>query len=311
MIEVKNITKNYGDTCAVNNVTLNIRNGEITGLLGPNGAGKTTTMRMITGYLEATSGEVFVGGIDIKQSPVEVKKMIGYLPESAPLYDDMLVYDYLEYVADIHNVKSEQRILDIANLCGLIEVMHKNINELSRGYKQRVGLAHAMIHDPEILILDEPTSGLDPNQIIEIRNLIKEIGKEKTVILSTHILSEVEATCDRVVIINQGSIVADNTTVELQSVQGKNSIIKVKVKGSSFNQLSELVKKLTGVKSFKEVKDHENLTAGEITVAGENDIRPELFKIVKDNNWILFEMIKQQHTLENVFRDLTLGGSDE
>ena len=183
MIEVQNLTKYYGDFCAVNGVSFTVNEGEITGLLGPNGAGKTTTMRMITGYFAPSAGKISVAGRDIMSDPVDVKKMIGYLPESAPLYSDMLVFDYLAYAASVHRVEDRSRITYTAKVCGLLDVMHKNIGELSKGYRQRVGLAHAMIHDPKILILDEPTTGLDQNQIIEIRNLIREIGKKKTVIL--------------------------------------------------------------------------------------------------------------------------------
>ena len=204
MIELKNLTKRYGNFTAVDDLSLSIDSGGITGLLGPNGAGKTTTMRMITGYFPPSAGKVIVDGIDISVKPVAVKKKTGYLPESAPVYGDMLVYDYLKYIASLHSIENPGRIDETSSMCGLLNVMGKKIANLSKGYKQRVGLAHALIHDPQILILDEPTNGLDPNQIIEIRNLIKEIGKKKTVLLSTHILSEVEASCDRVIIINKG-----------------------------------------------------------------------------------------------------------
>ena len=199
MIDVENLTKYFDDFCAVDRINLNIQKGEILGLLGPNGAGKTTTLRMLTGYLRPSSGDIRVKEYSIKENPLEIRTILGYLPESAPLYQDMLVYDYLDYVADIRNLpkdKKLQRIRRLADLCGINEVMHRAIIHLSKGYKQRVGLAHAMMNDPEILIFDEPTSGLDPNQIVEIRDIIREIGKAKTIVLSSHILSEVEATCD-------------------------------------------------------------------------------------------------------------------
>ena len=205
MINAEGLTKFYGTSCAVDHINLDIRNGEIVGLLGPNGAGKTTTLRMLTGYLKPSSGNIRIKDYNIYDNPLEIKKLMGYLPESAPLYTEMLAYDYLNYVAEIRNIekdKIESRLKHVADLCGINEAMHKPISTLSKGYKQRVGLAHAMMDDPEILILDEPTSGLDPNQIVEIRDIIREIGKEKTVILSTHILSEAEATCDRIIIIN-------------------------------------------------------------------------------------------------------------
>ena len=219
MIQVKNLTKYYSDLCAVDQISLDIQQREILGLLGPNGAGKTTTLRMLTGFLQPTSGSIHVKDYSIDEHPLEIKKILGYLPESAPLYHDMLVYDYLNYVADIRGIDKDRkmkRIRKLADLCGINEVMHQPIDVLSKGYKQRVGLAHAMMNDPEILVLDEPTSGLDPNQIVEIRQIIKQIGKEKTIILSTHILSEAEATCDRVVIINRGKIVADGSTESLK-----------------------------------------------------------------------------------------------
>jgi ABC-2 type transport system ATP-binding protein len=312
MIEVKDMTKYYGDFRAVDNISLSIKKGEITGLLGPNGAGKTTSMRMITGYMPSSSGRITVGGININDDPVKVKKMIGYLPESAPLYGDMLVYDYLYYIANIHDiVDKDQRIKETSEVCGLIDVVHKNINELSKGYRQRVGLAHAMIHNPEILILDEPTNGLDPNQIIEIRNLIKKIGKEKTVILSTHILSEVEATCDRVIIINKGAIVADNTTVALQSSHSRSETIHIKVQGPSFEELAATIDSIEGVSSFSRVDDLDNLVAGSVYSSASSDVRPLIFTAVKDKGWILYEMSREQNNLEQVFRDLTVGGDNE
>lgn len=310
MIEVKDLTKYYGDFCAVKGVSFKVNDGQITGLLGPNGAGKTTTMRMITGYLVPNSGAVSVGGLTIDDDSIEVKKMIGYLPESAPLYADMMVYEYLSYAADVHRITDvEKRIGEIADLCGLRGVMHKNIGELSKGYKQRVGLAHAMIHDPKILILDEPTSGLDPNQIVEIRSLIREIGKRKTVILSTHILSEVEATCDRVIIINQGNIVADSLTSELRSSFGKRASVRVAVKEGSFDELSRLVKSVNGVDSFVRADESEGLVAGIASAA--NDVRGDIFRAVRDKGWTLYELSREKNTLEAIFRELTTGGGNE
>jgi ABC-2 type transport system ATP-binding protein len=212
MIRFQNLTKYYSDVCAVNNVSFKIDSGEIVGFLGPNGAGKSTTYRILTGYLQATSGTIKVKDFDIHEDQLEIKKLIGYLPESAPIYHDMLVYDYLNYVADIRGVNAAKKIAyikELAELCSLNEVMHKNVSQLSKGYRQRVGIAHALMGDPEILVLDEPTVGLDPNQIVETRDIIKRIGRQKTIILSTHILSEALATCDRFIIINHGKLVAD------------------------------------------------------------------------------------------------------
>ncbi len=214
MIKIENLTKYYGELKAVDSVSFEIQKGEILGLLGPNGAGKTTIYRILTGYLSPTSGSIKVKNFNIDDNLIEIKKLIGYLPEAAPIYQDMLVFDYLNYIADIRRVEKEKKMAhlrDLADLCSLNEVMHFSVNELSKGYRQRVGIAHALMGDPEILVLDEPTSGLDPNQIVETRDIIRRIGKEKTIVFSTHILSEAEATCDRVVIINRGKIVADDT----------------------------------------------------------------------------------------------------
>lgn len=226
MIKIEQLTKYYGDLCAVNHVDFEIRKGEILGLLGPNGAGKTTIYRILTGYLHPTSGTIKVKDYNIHDHLIEIKKLIGYLPEAAPIYHEMLVFDYLDFIADIRGVPKNQKlahIRDLADLCSLNEVMHNTIDELSKGYRQRVGIAHALMGDPEILVLDEPTSGLDPNQIAETREIIRRIGKEKTIIFSTHILSEAEATCDRVVIIDQGKIVADDTLANLRKDLKENS----------------------------------------------------------------------------------------
>ena len=309
MIEVQNLTKFYGDFCAVNGVSFTVNEGEITGLLGPNGAGKTTTMRMITGYFAPTGGMINVAGHDITTDPVEVKKLIGYLPESAPLYSDMLVFDYLAYAASVHRVEDRSRVEYTAKVCGLLDVMHKNIGELSKGYRQRVGLAHAIIHDPKILILDEPTTGLDPNQIIEIRNLIKEIGKKKTVILSTHILPEVEATCDRVIIINKGNIVADSRTNELRTLRGGRFNVRLSVQGASFGDLSGAIRSIGGVESFEKIETGDGLVSG-VAAITRAELRGDIFKAVRDKGWTLFEMATAHDTLENVFRDLTTGGDN-
>jgi ABC-2 type transport system ATP-binding protein len=309
MIEVKDLTKYYGEFCAVKGISFKINDGEITGLLGPNGAGKTTTMRMITGYFLPSAGEVTVNGTNIEDQPLDVKKMIGYLPESAPLYQDMLVYDYLAYAAEAHRIPdAEKRIRETAEQCGLIDVMHKNIGELSKGYRQRVGLAHAMIHDPKILILDEPTSGLDPNQIIEIRELIREIGKKKTVILSTHILPEVEATCDRVIIINKGTIVADSRTSELRNVTGDKMSVKITLAGVAFEDVQSALKSVKGVTGVSKTDHKENQTT--VLASVSEDIRPALFELIKQKGWTLYELSLEQSSLESVFRELTVGGEN-
>ncbi len=310
MITVDSLTKSYGDFKAVDDISFQIRGGEITGLLGPNGAGKTTTLRMLSCYLTPDSGSITVDDKKSGENPLDIKKIIGYLPESAPLYGEMMVYDYLKYVAEIRGITEERRISEVATTCRINEVMHKNINELSKGYKQRVGLAHAMIHDPEILILDEPTSGLDPIEIVEIRNLIKELGKKKTVILSTHILSEVEATCDRVIIINRGRIVADDSTENLQSAVKGDKDIVFRVSGTDFSGLKASVSGIGGVKNVASI-DGDEFTSAVLTVDHDAEVRPELFKIAVQNNWVIYEMKQEHLSLENVFRELTTGGEDE
>jgi ABC-2 type transport system ATP-binding protein len=307
MISVRDLVKHYGEVKAVNGISFTIRKGEITGLLGPNGAGKTTTLRIITGYLKPTSGIVSIDEFLVDQNPLEIKKRIGYLPESAPLYPDMMVYDFLQFMADIRQIYDKEKIKDVAIQCGITEVMHKNINELSKGYKQRVGLAQAILHDPEILVLDEPTNGLDPNQIVEIRDLIKELGKEKTVILSTHILQEVEATCNRVIIIDKGAIVADDSTSDLKSAKGKDVRVNCVVSGASFNAIQSALQKIAGVKNVQHIKDEEQLCHVQIVTGLDVDVRPQVFNCIKDNGWILYEMNREYRSLEHVFRELTVG----
>jgi len=307
MISVRDLVKHYGEVKAVNGISFTIRKGEITGLLGPNGAGKTTTLRIITGYLKPTSGMISIDEFLVDQNPIEIKKRIGYLPESAPLYPDMMVYDFLQFMADIRQIYDKEKIKDVAIQCGITEVMHKNINELSKGYKQRVGLAQAILHDPEILVLDEPTNGLDPNQIVEIRDLIKELGKEKTVILSTHILQEVEATCNRVIIIDKGAIVADDSTSDLKSAKGKDVRVNCVVSGASFNAIQSALQKIAGVKNVQHIKDEEQLCHVQIVTGLDVDVRPQVFNCIKDNGWILYEMNREYRSLEHVFRELTVG----
>ena len=305
MINVNNLTRLYGEFKAVDDISFVINEGEITGLLGPNGAGKTTTLRMLSCYLNPDKGSIVVDGKSAVDDPLEIKKMIGYLPESAPLYGEMLVFDYLMFVSEIRGIAGTESIMKVAEMCRIKDVMHKSINELSKGYRQRVGLAHAMIHDPKILILDEPTSGLDPIEIVEIRELIKELGKRKTVILSTHILSEVEATCDRVIIINKGRIVADDKTGLLGASGGDNRII-IKISGTDYATLKSHIMSIPGVKKINQIDDKE-LICAEIFSDKTIDIRPEIFKIVSLKGWIMYEMKQEQANLENIFRELTEG----
>ena len=259
MIEVSHLSRQFGTFRAVDDVSFSIPTGQIVALLGPNGAGKTTTMRMICGFLGATSGSVKIDGQDITQDPVQAKSKIGYMPESAPLYSDMIVEDYLNYIAQMQNVDAAQKVPALCQTCGLKEVMHKNISELSRGYRQRVGLAHALMNDPEILVLDEPTSGLDPNQIEDVRALIKEIGKTRTVIISTHILGEVETLCPRVIIISKGKLVADSPTNELRERVGNSLSINLTLGGASFTDAQKVLSKIDGVCGVTKVETAEKI----------------------------------------------------
>jgi ABC-2 type transport system ATP-binding protein len=278
------------------------------GLLGPNGAGKTTFMRILTCYLNPSAGTIQVKNFNIKDHPLKIKKMMGYLPENAPLYPDMLVYDYLQYVADIRQLDKKtksSRIDQLAATCAIREVMHQPIGELSKGYKQRVGLAQAMMGDPEILVLDEPTSGLDPNQIIEIREIIKKIGKEKTIILSTHILSEAEATCDRVVIINKGKIVADSNIEDLKQSLGKESVIILAFQNTDFAEVQKVLSQVEGVAAVEKTESGDDILAVNVTCRTREDIRNRIYAAIKKQDWLLLEFYQQFRSLENIFRELT------
>ncbi len=308
MIHVESLTKYYNDLCAVDQISFDISKGEIMGLLGPNGAGKTTTLQILTGFLRPTAGNIRVKDFSIDEDSLQIKKLLGYLPESAPLYHDMLVYDYLDYVANIRGIDSSNkisRIRHLADLCGIREVMHKAINELSKGFKQRVGLAHAMMDDPEILVLDEPTSGLDPNQIIEIRDIIKQIGKEKTVILSTHILSEAEATCDRIVIINKGKIVANDSTQTLKQSASGNNLISISLQNAEFESVKQQLTSINGFSDIVQVSNDNGILNLKLTCMSSADIRGDIYKKVRQTDWILIEMHQETQTLENIFRELT------
>ena len=312
MIQVENLTKYYGDLCAVDHINFDMQKGEILGLLGPNGAGKTTTLRMLTGFLRPTSGTIRVKDFGIDENTLEIKNLMGYLPESAPLYHEMLVFDYLGYVADIRELNNDakyQQIRKLADICGLNSVMHQPIGELSKGFKQRVGLAHAMMNDPEILVLDEPTSGLDPNQIVEIRDIIRQIGKEKTIILSTHILSEAEATCDRIVIIDGGKIAADGRTETLKQSKGGEYLITLLLQDAAAESVKESLSPIDGITDILTIKE-EQKGAGQVlrvklTCRTDTDLRPQIYQKVKTTDWILLELAQETQSLERIFRDLT------
>lgn len=310
MIEVSHLSRNYGTFRAVNDVSFSIPTGQIVGLLGPNGAGKTTTMRMITGFLKPSGGTISIDGVNIEDASVASKRKIGYMPEAAPLYGDMIVEDYLRYIADMQGENADEKIPRLCEECGLKEVMDKNISELSRGYRQRVGLAHALMHDPEILILDEPTSGLDPNQIGEVRNLIREIGKTRTVIVSTHILGEVETLCSRVIIIANGKLVADSPTDELRERYGHKAALKLTAGGCSKDDIVTELKSIAGVENVSAVSG-EAVTGDAdafsllVSVSGTAEVRPALFKAIAAKGGWLYELAMQRNSLEDVFHELT------
>lgn len=297
-IKVKHLTKYYGSQTAVNNISFEAKKGEILGFLGPNGAGKSTTMKIITGFIPASSGNVEVCGLDVEKDALESRTKIGYLPENNPLYLDMYVKEYLEFVAKIYKVKNRKaRVNDMIEQVGLEREQHKLIGALSKGYRQRVGLAQAIIHEPEVLILDEPTSGLDPNQLVEIRALIKNIGKEKTVMLSTHIMQEVEAICDRVIIIKNGNLVANDTATTLQQ-KGEQTVVYVEFEGKvSKNQLQ----KIEGVNKIEAVGNGTFLIASKTNA----DLRKTIAQFAQQNNLLTLTLRKEERSLEDVFKELT------
>ncbi|MBI1184561.1 ATP-binding cassette domain-containing protein [bacterium] len=306
-ISVENLSKHYGSQRAVDDISFEVNSGEILGFLGPNGAGKTTTMKILTCYLAPTSGNAFIDGKSVLDHADEVKRKIGYLPEHNPLYLDMAIFDYLHFAAAMQGVakgKISNAVKDMIKICGLESEKHKNIGELSKGYRQRVGLAQALIHDPEILILDEPTTGLDPNQQTEIRSLIKSIGKEKTVIFSTHILPEVEATCDRVMIINKGKIVLNGTTKEIKAKSVGNELLNVRIE--DFDDKSRMFKELIALPTVLVV---EPLNDGEgkyqIQSKPEASSKREIFNLCVNKGYVLTEMTPIEASLEDVFRKLT------
>lgn len=305
MIEVHKLSKSFGPIDAVRDLTFEIKEGEVVGFLGPNGAGKSTTIKMLTGYFAPTGGSARIAGIDTTRDILSIRKRVGYMPQDVPLYEDMIVLDYLRFIADIRGIPSDERmekLRDVAERCGIVKVITQSIGTLSSGFKQRVGLAQALIHNPDILILDEPTSDLDPNQIVEIRNLIKDIGKEKTVILSSHILSEVQATCGRVMILSEGRLVADGAPDELLARERANSVVHV-----TFPDVGpeEGEKAISGLRSVLSV---ESGGGGRFVVKArkDEDVRPDIFHLAVDRNWVLLEMRTEQVSLEDVFRKLTM-----
>jgi len=308
-IEVKNLLKVYGEQKAVNNISFKVNKGEIVGFLGPNGAGKSTTMKIITGYLEQSGGEAYVCGMNVTEKPLETKKKIGYLPELNALYYDMYVREYLAFIAEVHKVESRKlsgqksKIESIIGLTGLSVESKKKIGQLSKGYKQRVGLAAALLHDPEVLILDEPTSGLDPNQIIEIREVIKKQGKDKTVLFSSHILQEVEAICDRVIIINKGELVADDKLSNLQSKTKGSQTVIVQFKENVDKHLLEGIKNVTSIEQVAT----SNLKSDSYRIQTSNPevVRKQILELSLQHNLNIVSLQSESQSLEDVFRSLT------
>lgn len=298
-IEVVNLSKLYGQQKAVNGISFTARKGEIVGFLGPNGAGKSTTMKMVTGYLEPDGGKAMVSGLDVQNNPIAIKKKIGYLPEANPVYPDMYVREYLGFIAGIHQVRDNHAAIErVIELTGLTVESKKKIGQLSKGYKQRVGLAAALIHQPEVLILDEPTSGLDPNQIVEIRNMIRQQGQDRTVLFSSHILQEVEAICDRVIIINKGNIVADDTLTNLQKGNREHHIVSVQF---SETVAKELLEAIAGVNRI------EQRSPGnwQLETLNPEQVRKQLLQVAVEHNLNILSLQTEKHSLEDIFRSLT------
>ncbi len=306
MIEVKDLTKYYNKFLALDKISFKVSRGEIVGLLGPNGAGKTTTLRLLTGYLKPTSGSIKVKKYNIIDDYLKIKAIMGYLPESVPIYKNLMVYEYLSYVGAIRGIDKKNllsKIKSVANRCQIKDILEKDIGDLSKGLLQRVGLASVLLHDPEVLILDEPTTGLDPNQILEIRDLIKEIGKKKTVILSSHILSEVEATCSRVIIINKGKIVADGTPSELKEKYLGKTIINLSLKKANFDQVKNCFQGIEEIIAINLIEEKDDTLDIELTL--KNDIREKIYNIIKQRDWIILEFSKKKTSLEKIFKEIT------
>lgn len=307
MISIRNITKNYGQVTALKDFSADINKGEITGILGPNGAGKTTLLKIITCYMYPSDGNVAIDNYDIFSNSLKIREMIGYLPENAPLYSDLTVIDYLKFMAKIRNVPSNRimdRIRSVSKSCSIENVAYKRIDALSKGYRQRVGLAQALIHDPEIIILDEPTSGLDPNQILEIRDLIRELGKEKTMLFSSHILQEVQAVCDRALIIHKGQIVGDGDPNAMKgSVSGHGELLLTVL---TEKDISEFINDVTGVTGTSKLPSQEGTASYMIEFDKKIEVRDRIFDVCVENGAKIIEMRTEKDSLEKVFRELTL-----
>ena len=313
MIRIENLTKNYGVVKAVQSISFSLNDGEIVGFLGANGAGKSTTLKMMTGYLSPTSGNVYVNDQNIIDDCIDIQKQIGYLPELNPLYFEMKVHEYLKFHAEIRGIQEvdfNESLKRVVNECGLQGVVHRTVGNCSKGYKQRIGLAAALIHDPKILILDEPVTGLDPNQIVEIRSLIKKLGKEKLVLMSSHILQEIQATVDRIIIIDKGRIVADGTSEELISDSKGITKLRLEILEGNENDIKNMEATIPSLKVKGINKQKESIMIN-IEYQNSSDPRKDLFQYAIDNNWIITEMSLHKRNLEDLFRNLTLSKGEE
>ena len=308
MINVENLSKNYGPVKAVKSISFEINDGEIVGFLGPNGAGKSTTLKVLTGFLAPTAGSISINGMNIIEEELEIQKSIGYLPELNPVYPEMIVYDYLQFIASVRNIKGKQfsqALGRVIEQCGLKGVLHRHIGNCSKGYKQRIGLAASMIHDPKILILDEPVSGLDPNQIVEIRELIKGLGREKLVLVPSHILQEIQATVDRIIIINHGKIVADGTSEDLISNSQGNTALSMELKNATKESIEEMKAVIPSV-TLSSFSEGENSSIAHLEYPRENDPRQDIFTYGVEKGWVILEMSTTKSNLEDIFRKLTV-----
>lgn len=308
MIKVENLSKDYGSVKAVKSISFELKDGQVVGFLGANGAGKSTTLKIMTGYISPSSGNVFYGEKNIQDDTSEIQKDIGYLPELNPLYSEMIVHDYLKFISEVRGISEndfKNAFQKVVEECSLNAVAHRTIANCSKGYKQRIGLAAALIHDPKILILDEPVTGLDPNQIVEIRELIKKLGKEKIVLMSSHILQEIQATVDRIIIINEGSIVADGSSEELlnDSAKGK-ADLKLEVSNADENDIRDMKATIPSI-DIKNISKEDSFTSINIEFSSNGDPREDIFKYAVDKNWVILEMVTSKQNLEDIFRKLT------
>ena len=310
-IQVQDVNKNFGQFKAVQDLSFNIKKGEIVGFLGPNGAGKTTTMRLLTSYYTPDTGKILINGVDNAEHDLETRKSIGYLPENNPLYEDLLVSEYLSFIADLRGMKGPIRKNNLEQTieeAGLSEVFHRPISELSKGYHQRVGLAGAILHRPSILILDEPTEGLDPNQRISMRDLVKSLGVERTVLVTTHVMQEVETTCERVLVINRGRLIADSPVEDILKLTPSLRRVYIEVQG---NEVKNHLLQLESVESVEQMSSDHGIEKYGINLSGSEDARPHIYKLATKNNWVLWELHEEQMKLEDVFQTLTVADENQ